>query len=81
MLATVALMIGVTGGALAEEQRGITQRSERNWNYPRNYRRNDSYRDRDGDRDDQGYWRRPRHRDYRDQDQSRHDRDRERGRN
>jgi hypothetical protein len=89
MLATVALMIGVTGGAFAEEQhwgnRGdtdgaYTQRYERNWwNYPRNYRRNDSYRDRDGDRDDQGYWREPRH-DYRDQDQSRHDRDRGRGR-
>jgi hypothetical protein len=81
ILATAALMIGITGGAFAEDQRWVgrrdtnaayAQRYERNRNYNRNYSRNDSYRD--GDRDDQGYWRQRRARDNRDQVQSRRDR-------
>jgi hypothetical protein len=82
ILATAALMIGVTGGAFAEEQRGndrrdtdevYAQRYERNRNYNRKYSRNDSYRDRDGDRDDQGNWRQRQNRDNRDQDHFRRD--------
>ena len=90
MLATAALMIGLTGGAFAEEQHWgnrrdsddtYTQRYQRNRDYNRYYGRNDGYRDRDGDRDDRGYWRQSWHRDYRDQDQSHRDRDdREHGR-
>jgi hypothetical protein len=82
ILATAALMIGVTGGAFAEEQRGrnfrdndnrvYAQRYERDRNYTRNHSRNDSYRDRDGDRDDRGYSQ-YRDRDNRDHDQFRRD--------
>ena len=88
MLATAALMVGLAGGAFAEEQhwgdrRGsegtYTQRDRGDWNYNRNYGRNNSYRNRDGDRDDQGYWRQSQHRDYRDQGQFPRDRD-DRGR-
>ena len=83
ILATAALMLGITGGAFAEEQRwgdrrdsdgAYAQRYERNRNYNRIYSRNDRNRDRDGDRDDRGYWRQPRDRDNRDRDQSRRDR-------
>jgi len=86
ILTTAALMIGLTGGAFAEEQRrgdradtdgAYAQRYERNRNYTRI--QNDSYRD--GDRDDQGYWRQRGFRDNRDQVQShrdRHDRGRDR---
>ena len=79
ILATAALMIGITGGAFAENQRWVdrsdtngayAQRYERNRNYNRNYSRNDSYRD----RDDQGYWRQRRVRANWDQVQSRRDR-------
>ena len=86
ILATAALMIGITGGAFAESQRWVdrrdtnaayAQRYERNRNYNRNYSRNDSYRD----SDDQGYWRQRRVRDNRNQVQSGrdgHDRGRDR---
>jgi hypothetical protein len=92
ILATAALMIGVTGGAFAQEQRwsdrrdrdtdgASAQRYESNQNYNRRYSRNDSYRRRDGDRDDQGYWRQSRDRDNRNQDRSGRDRqERERDR-
>lgn len=84
MLATAALTVGLTGGALAEEQHwgdrrdpdgAYAQRYNRDWNYHRNYHRTDGY----GDRDSLGNWRRERHRDYRDHDQFRRDRD-DRGR-
>ena|SRR6476661_11167038 len=77
ILATAALMLGVTGGAFAQEQRGgnfrdddnreYAQRYERDQNYTRNHSRDDSYRDRDGDRDDRG------HSQYRDRDNRDHD--------
>jgi len=77
ILATAALMIGVTGGAFAQDQRvgnfrdddnrEYAQRYERDQNYTRNHSRNDSYRDRDGDRDDRG------HSQYRDRDNRDHD--------
>ena len=79
ILATAALLIGITGGAFAEDQRWVdrrdtnaayAQRYERNRNYNRNYSRNESYRD----SDDQGYWRQRRVRANWDQVQSRRDR-------
>ena len=83
ILATAALMIGITGGAFAEQQRwsdprdngrAYAQRYEGNRNYNQTYARNDGYRDRDGDRDDQGYWRQRVQRDNRDQNRSHRDR-------
>ena len=81
MLTTAALMLALASGAFAEEhgRRGndgaYTQGYEGVSNYGRNYHRNDSYRSRDGDRDDAGHWRQAWHRDYRDHDRFRRDRD------
>jgi hypothetical protein len=87
VLATTALLVAISGGAMAEEQHwrdrrdnddAYSQQYERRRDNNGYYRGNYGYRDRDGDRDDQGYWRQRRDRDH-DRSYYRHHRD-DRGR-